>query len=612
MVEKIKSLIDYQNLNDTERKMIKVLEKSAQTHLFEGWKNGEDELLKKQFLEQCAHLNNVHDGGLEGYYNKCRELLSKSAKGENLLRGWVPSVPKSHMVEFASEKFSRLEKMGLEVLGKTAFVLVAGGLGERLGYSGIKLNLCCNLLNEDSFFAMYAKYILAYQKHAREKNDPSLTLPLAIMTSDDTHSKTIEMLNKNNYFGLSRDQVTLLKQEKVPAVTNLKAEFSRRSKYRIETKPHGHGDVHSLLYKSVLRKWQRSGIENVLFFQDTNILVFKALPCLAGNSLEQSIDVNFMVLPRKPGEAVGSICRLKKADGKTMTCNVEYNEFESLLQKTGVKDHKNKNGFSSFPGNANVFILKMDKYLETLAKTDGKMPEYINPKYANKEKSIFKSAARIECAMSDYSMLLESDDNVGCTLFERWMSFSAAKNNMADAIAKKRLVNFSESAASAEADLYLANRRYLRQCGCDIEVTAGTKIFNGLESSDGAMVLLEPSFGCIFEEIKKRFESPQKVSVTKRSSLLLCGNVQIRKLVLDGSLSIASRKTGDGIDNAVIEDLSVSNEGYVFEEARDCDPEEIILRGYKLSKKANCDMLVDEGRTYKNTNKLFVTIDNRF
>lgn len=37
-------------------------------------------------------------------------------------------------------------------------------------------------------------------------------IPLAIMTSDDTHIRTTELLEKNAYFGMKPSQIKLLKQ----------------------------------------------------------------------------------------------------------------------------------------------------------------------------------------------------------------------------------------------------------------------------------------------------------------------------------------------------------------------------------------------------------------
>lgn len=53
--------------------------------------------------------------------------------------------------------------------------------------------------------------------------------------------------------------------------------------YVIQRKPHGHGDVHALLHSTgLVKKWQKNGVKWVCFFQDTNGLVFRALPAALG------------------------------------------------------------------------------------------------------------------------------------------------------------------------------------------------------------------------------------------------------------------------------------------------------------------------------------------
>lgn len=62
--------------------------------------------------------------------------------------------------------------------------------------------------------------------------------------------------------------------------------LSDESRWEILTKPHGHGDVHMLMHTSgLLDKWASMGIEHVVFFQDTNSLVFRAVPVAIGVSL---------------------------------------------------------------------------------------------------------------------------------------------------------------------------------------------------------------------------------------------------------------------------------------------------------------------------------------
>ena len=58
-----------------------------------------------------------------------------------------------------------------------------------------------------------------------------------------------------------------------------------KSRWSVQTKPHGHGDVHALLHKSGLAAaWQQQGVRWVAFFQDTNGLVFRGLPAALGAS----------------------------------------------------------------------------------------------------------------------------------------------------------------------------------------------------------------------------------------------------------------------------------------------------------------------------------------
>ncbi len=61
---------------------------------------------------------------------------ARPISGRNPFEGYTPLVPHGERLDFASEEFMALEDAGLKEAGRSAFVLVAGGLGERLGYSG--------------------------------------------------------------------------------------------------------------------------------------------------------------------------------------------------------------------------------------------------------------------------------------------------------------------------------------------------------------------------------------------------------------------------------------------------------------------------------------------
>ena len=155
------------------------------------------------------------------------------------------------------------------------------------------------------------------------------------MTSDDTNAKTVELLHKNKFFGLSEDQVTILNQQKVPALINNEAHFSLiNGKLQLETKPHGHGDVHTLLHMSgTAKKWLKEGRKWLVVFQDTNPFSLRSFPLLLGISSSNDFDFNSLAVPRKPGEAVGAITSLvHKETKKTLTINIEYNQVQSLFK----------------------------------------------------------------------------------------------------------------------------------------------------------------------------------------------------------------------------------------------------------------------------------------
>lgn len=114
--------------------------------------------------------------------------------------------------------------------------------------------------------------------------------------------------------------------------------------------------------------------------QDTNSLVFNAIPTALGVSKDNNLDVNSLCVPRKGGEAIGAICQLKREasdDGgqaEEMTINVEYNQLEPLLKANGFPEgdvNDPKTGYSCFPGNINQLIIKLDTYVPALEKSKG-------------------------------------------------------------------------------------------------------------------------------------------------------------------------------------------------------------------------------------------------
>eukprot|EP00947_MAST-08B_sp_MAST-8B-sp1_P000653 g653.t1 len=566
---------------------------ASQEHLLSNWTAGEDEDKKAALLAQAEALNGQYPGGLKAYVERARALLESSAKGLNPFEGFVPAVPAGERLVVDSEAFHAMEAKGMGEMAGACFVLVAGGLGERLGYNGIKVELPSEITTELCYLGLYCAHILALQARCRAApgGQADLELPLCIMTSGDTHAKTVDLIERNGRFGMSESQLTIVKQEKVPALVDNAARFATDGDdpFSISTKPHGHGDVHILLHSSgTAGRWAAEGRKWIVFFQDTNGVVFRAVPAAVGVSAEHGFEVNSMTVPRKPGEAVGGICKLDNAAaGKSLTINVEYNQLDPLLRASVSPDGDVADaatGFSPYPGNINVLVFGAAQYAATLEKTGGSIPEFVNPKYADAEKTLFTKPTRLECMMQDYPKLLDATAKVGFVQLERWVSFSAVKNNVVDAAKKQAKTGIAESASSGEADIYALNRRVLASFGVQVAETpegaAGSTTYAGIATKTGAHVVLHPSFGTTVKELEGRFPKPAEVKISDGSTLVVEGDVTIESLDLDGALTIRAPPGAKG----VVRNLTVKNAGWAFEASGDDVEEKYRIRGYTLAK----------------------------
>jgi UDP-sugar pyrophosphorylase len=346
-----------------ELTLVEGLLREGQTHLFAAWPSSpSSDADTRRLLSQLSKLDASYAGGLLQYVSNARRLLRESREGVNPLEGWNPEVPTGKRLDFASEEFRRMEREGSKQSADAAFVLVAGGLGERLGYSGIKLELPAESASGSCFLQLYIEGLLALQAKARRTwRGPDWTLPLAIMTSDDTHARTLTLLESNAHFGANPSQVHVIKQEKVACLSDGDASLALdpTDAFSVQTKPHGHGDVHMLLHSTGLaQRWLDQGLRWVCFFQDTNALAFRAIPAALGVSATEGYDVNSLAVPRRAGEAIGAITKLRHAaSGREMTINVEYNQLDPLLRATMDPrgDVDDATGFSPFPGILKIF-----------------------------------------------------------------------------------------------------------------------------------------------------------------------------------------------------------------------------------------------------------------
>jgi len=587
------SILSVGKLSSEEKALTELLLELNQDHLFQEWdEKGINDNKKRLFFKQIALLNNSYPGGLRSYITKARKLLEMSKSGSNPLEGWEPFVPEGVSLDPLSSDYIRYEDMGKTVLGNTGFVLVAGGLGERLGYSGIKVSLPVETTTQTCYLELYCQQILAFQTRYAK----GIKIPLAIMVSDDTKDKTVALLESKNYFGLLSEQVTILKQEKVAALSSTDGKIALLSTYEVDSKPHGHGDVHALMFSSgTAARWLQQGIKYVAFFQDTNGLCFATLAAVLGVSESLGLEVNSMTVPRKAKQAVGAITKLVKtkggitstgdstnSEGTSITVNVEYNQLDPLLRATGHSEgdvNDPVTGLSPYPGNINQLVFKLEPYVHVLTRTSGLMGEFVNPKYVDATKTTFKKPTRLECMMQDYPKALSADAKVGFTLAPSWFCYSPCKNNSVDAAESVKSGVPAGSAFTAESDQYFASSEVLRLLGVQVK-SSDPVVFSNITAVPGPRIVLHPSFAVLPSEVSARFPTPSLVSISANSTLVVEGDVVIYSLALDGALFLkappGSRLIVRAAGNPVV------NKGHVLAPFTESTPEVDAMRGYKI------------------------------
>jgi UDP-sugar pyrophosphorylase len=551
----------------------------GQHHLYVGWdaptiKDAE----KQDFLEALLTAHRSYPGGLPAYIRNARRLLAEASAGANPFEGCTPAQPDLVDLSGFGPGYDEAESAGLKCFAETAVVLVAGGLGERLGYHGIKLDIPVEVTQGTTYLAHYAS-VIAAASHRLGRS-----IPLVIMTSRETNEGTRATLAANNNFGL--EEITILCQELVPALSDIDGHLAMEGKYHLALKPHGHGDIHMLLHTSgTAKKLASSGTRYLLFIQDTNGQVFNAALAAIGASELHGYDFNSIAVNRIPGEAVGGIATLVKPGSPSLTLNVEYNQLDPLLRATVSPDGDvpDERGFSRFPGNINLLVIRIAPYLRVLESSGGIIAEFVNPKFSDAARTQFKKPARLETMMQDLPKLFTSGEKVGVTVFDRAWAFSACKNNLADAAAKVAQGGPPESASSAENDFYLAGRMRLRAAGMEVRDEA-VQAIRGIPFTSGPRVIMRPSFALTLADVREQIRGG---SISGDSTLILDGDIRLENVtVSDGAALVISAAPGASL---TVKDLAV-NSGPTFAlqplteaEMSSADvPEYLRIRGYRI------------------------------
>jgi UDP-sugar pyrophosphorylase len=93
--------------------------------------------------------------------NRAKRALTADA-GSLGFDNYNVEIPTGVELNTGDELMFDMEAIGMREMEKVGFVLVAGGMGERLGYSNIKVSLPVCIIEEDyTFIKYFCSFIMA-------------------------------------------------------------------------------------------------------------------------------------------------------------------------------------------------------------------------------------------------------------------------------------------------------------------------------------------------------------------------------------------------------------------------------------------------------------------
>lgn len=224
--------------------------------------------------------------------------------GEAGARGVFSPLGAMQLNEIA-EKEAIFREKGLQAIraGKVGCVLLAGGMGTRLGSDNPKGMYDIGLTKHVYIFQRLIENLTDVVKEA------GVTVPLFVMTSELNHDATVNFLKEQNYFGYDASKVKFFKQEMAVAC-DYDGKVFLEEKGRIATSPNGNaGWFTSLLKAGYGTLLEEAGIEWLNIFAVDNVLQRMADPVFVGACIDAGVESGAKVVKKAaPDEKVGVMC----------------------------------------------------------------------------------------------------------------------------------------------------------------------------------------------------------------------------------------------------------------------------------------------------------------
>ena len=284
-----------------------VLEKHRQEHVLKYFEELNEEEQRK-LLSQIEDLD--------------WDLLSAIEKSNSEEKGAISPLGAVEVDEIENRKEEFVEE-GLNAIrqGKVGCILLAGGMGTRLGFDQPKGTYPIGVTRDLSIFECLINNLLEVTDVA------GCSIPLYIMTSEKNHVATVDFFEEKNYFGYPESDVHFFVQDMAPAV-DYNGKLLLEEKGRLATSPNGNGGWFTSLHKSgLLDDVHSRGVEWLNIFAVDNVLQRIADPAFIGATILSGKESGSKVVRKAaPEERVGVLC---SEDGRPSI--IEYYEMSEEM-----------------------------------------------------------------------------------------------------------------------------------------------------------------------------------------------------------------------------------------------------------------------------------------
>jgi UDP-N-acetylglucosamine/UDP-N-acetylgalactosamine diphosphorylase len=268
------------------------------------------------------------------------------------------------VVRYGSDE-TEARRLGEETLraGRVACVLVAGGQGSRLGFEHPKGMFSIGPVTGKSLFQIHAEKVLAL---ARRYGQP---VPLLVMTSDATHTETVEYFEQNNRFGLPPGDVAFFRQGTMPALHLETGKLLMEKPGRLFTSPNGHGGTLTALNDSgLLETMAGRGVTQIFYFQVDNPLVKMADPVFLGHHVRANAEASSKVVAKAgPADKMGVFAEI---DGRCAI--IEYSDLPAEL----ARQTDEKGQLRLWAGNPAIHLFSVD-FLRRITRGETRLPFHV-------------------------------------------------------------------------------------------------------------------------------------------------------------------------------------------------------------------------------------------